>query len=362
MKQINFTLITLFGILLFPMTSSAQWMRNFGECIINKTLESPHGGFYSVGYESNSPGATQHGLLIKTDSLGIEEWRKSYSIPEHRLSFNNFIIDNDDNLILAGQSKSDSSSTSYMYNSNVYKVDPQGNEIWNKVYLPKIGLYNTDICESKNEDKYVITNSSYESSFREITFLSINHEGDLINNYQIEYEVFNFHEAPPQIEPIEDGYIYAGDQDIIRFDEDLNIIWEQEIFSFFHDLIITDNNEIIATGFGIYDLSGAGGSVYRFDLNGDQLWQTTFYPDSPVGFSNAVEIANGQIRLSYFAANNALTPVILSREFHLLTFSSDGTILEDRMLPLNNLTSRVDMIYSTNEDLIYTILVLCNKN
>jgi hypothetical protein len=96
--------------------------------------ESSDHGFILAGELDFNQILTSHFFLIKTDSLGIIEWSKIYSLETGNDIFGSLLVTNDGGYILCGNSKTVFDTSSNHNDIKIIKTDSLGNPQWAKHY------------------------------------------------------------------------------------------------------------------------------------------------------------------------------------------------------------------------------------
>ncbi|MFZ1616161.1 MAG: hypothetical protein WAT41_02285, partial [Flavobacteriales bacterium] len=108
------------------------WTRSYGSSghfwIGAQVKQTPDGGFVICGY-TDADGSYYSGFALKTDSLGVEQWRHTYGLSTYYDDFNCVIL-MPDGYVLAGRSYTPSDH----YDFHVTRIDSLGNVIWNKYW------------------------------------------------------------------------------------------------------------------------------------------------------------------------------------------------------------------------------------
>lgn len=250
--QINNFIKSMGFLILLDSCLDFQWEQNYalnndttysylGVLQVKQTYDS---GYVLIG-DIDAPGQYNTDiLLIKTDGLGNKTWQKTYNFIGADRGWN--IIQTPDHGFLIGAGGY-IATQKQSYTGLIIKTDSLGNEQWRK----SIGSqYNDWYCVVANapDGNFIIgtataTHLHYpDVSFRRIRILKINQSGAVLWDK-------NFGST-----------------------EDINSL---------NQIIINDNEEIIATGFYCKDLTTQTGDTWGWILktnsNGDSLWMREHY-------------------------------------------------------------------------------------
>ena len=182
-------------------------------------VQTPDGGFALSCFNWSFQGINSSNFLIKTDSLGNEQWRREIGGPYSDDPL--FIVNSPDNTIMGAYTHSDSvalpSSDSFNRDA-VIKYDLDGNLIWEKIHGES--LLNKWVKSANiNEDgKLILSGIKYKDGgdyhyYRIGYLLNCNNNGDSLwyREYELlkEYPSGNYLEG---VSPTNDGgYIAVGD-------------------------------------------------------------------------------------------------------------------------------------------------------
>jgi hypothetical protein len=110
---------------------NVQWSRTFGsagcEDYLSSLVQTSDGGFALAGYRRYSH-SDQNFWLIKTNSLGVEQWSKTFGYSFHEAA-HSVIATKDGGYMLVGYQSTPSSSYAW-----IVKTDSSGNLEWSKGY------------------------------------------------------------------------------------------------------------------------------------------------------------------------------------------------------------------------------------
>jgi hypothetical protein len=278
-------------------------------------------GYFIAGATGSSDGdiSFYHGMgdawLVRTDSIGNLIWEKTYGGSDSE-EFRRMFQSTDGNYYLLGTSWSEDGDISHNPYPDtpsywVVKIDIDGNIIWDKIVGGTMGDYlwtgaaTADggvvaMGETSSNDGHVSV--SYGS--RDTWFVKLNADGEVVWDYTIGTGWFDIGQAIIQTS---DGGYLAGSNSIIlegsvgnitcippsygwvtgvltKFDEDLNVQWQQCYGGNKHDAIngITeiDDGYVFMGSTSSTDMPGHKGNndvwVVRIDHEGNIIWQKVF--------------------------------------------------------------------------------------
>jgi len=257
------------------------WEKTFGGVGIDygaALLELPGGGYLIGGSSSSFGDGNDDYYLIKTDSLGITVWEKTYDAGGRDLGAS-ICLTSDGGYLLIG----DSSGNIY-----IIKVDSGGGIVWDRTFLDMAG--SSIIATADNNfmiagTKYTIENNEFE---RDAMIMKINSNG-----IPVWTKTFGIEQSRARsINPTSTGgYIAAGytqgsasdirEMYLINIDSNGNTIWIRNFGGDSNDysdsVAQTSDGGFILTG--STDSFGAGKfDVYlvKVDQGGSFQWQKTF--------------------------------------------------------------------------------------
>ena len=260
------------------------------------------GGVLATGYtESYGTGIWGHPdiWVIKFDAEGSIEWDATYGQPDS-LDKAYFILETDGNYLVVGERKED-----VVYGNGaggvIFKIDADGNEIWNKKYGGPEGDMLRHI-QSVNSGGFITcgVTRSFGAGFIDGYVVKIDNDGNVEwqNNFGgAGYEVFK------QIYPtVDGGYITAGysnsdglgsyDIWILKLDNSGNMEWEERIgdagSNRMHYFCPTSDGNYILTG----ETENTSGAMELFAMKIDPLaniiWEH-IYPATVEGEGKYIE-------------------------------------------------------------------------
>jgi hypothetical protein len=182
------------------------------------TIQTPDGGYLIGGYFWK-PGYdhSQDAMVIKTDSLGNEQWTKYYGNP-----------DVDDDMVLVAMADDGNYLVATVYGEWIHtpmirtgrlyllKIDDEGNTIWDKKIGPKRRSINIKNIRHTLDGNLVATGWSYTDTISEFIYegwiYKFTQEGDSIwwrdyYHYHNQYDRNFFYDVSPTSD---NGYIAIG--------------------------------------------------------------------------------------------------------------------------------------------------------
>ncbi|MBK7037595.1 MAG: T9SS type A sorting domain-containing protein [Bacteroidetes bacterium] len=222
-----------------------------------KVIETPDGGFLSVGYSNSTDGdiAITHGLneflVIKSDVDGNFEWSKNYGGSNGEYCYGACIGLNG-GYVLTGQTNSIDGDINFNhgnYDCWVVKIDSVGNIEWEKTFGGSMDDASFDIIQTS--DGNYLLNAGTAS-----------HDGDITELHGID----------------------KADFWLVKLNPEGDILWEKTYGStsdeVSYSIIETRNGDFVAAGFTTGndgDVSGFHGWfdywVIRVDSEGNLIWQ-----------------------------------------------------------------------------------------
>jgi len=279
-----------YDVLLMKTDSSGQeqWRKTFslgsGDDTGTDVKETDDGGFVIVGKTgSNSDGGSDI-LLLKADAKGDEQWKKTFSIGPSDDVGVAVLQTKDGNFAVAGFTNTTNSN----YDGLLMKVDSKGDKIWSKTYSLGAG---DDISGDIKEipDGFILAGrTSYKDASGDALLIKTDADGNQI--WTKTFSLGTGNEGSSSVQQAADGgYVLAGFSDsntagssdvlLLKTDADGKEKW-QKTFSFGAgndlgtDVLGIDDGYVIA-GITATDL-GRNVVLVKTDLDGEEQWRSSF--------------------------------------------------------------------------------------
>lgn len=241
---------------------------------INDIIQSEHEKYIVV----SSPD------IIKLNQNAEFEWKKSF-----KGNFNSICKTKDDAFITAGEYKTNDS-----YRLSIIKFNDKGDIIWNKYYNKKKFTYGGSIVQA-DDNHFIIASATYDygGKNKKIWILKINLEGNIITEKLIDDYTYSQNIT---IKFTKDKNIillssklktneYLKNILIIKFDNDLNILWEKVYHSKDNTVTPEDIIQINDKGFIIvgnvvnykrrHEIKGDA-YILKINKKGDKIWEKIY--------------------------------------------------------------------------------------
>ncbi len=259
----------------------------------------------NVYYAASTPGIGTE--LVKIDSNGITQWRKSFYGSGYGPAI--CVFDSLSNSIVVCSSLSNPGSM------KITKFSENGDSLWSNIYnnsiLGDVCIINSNVYVTANNGSSIIT-------------LKYNTAGNLIWN-QTYNQFFNTN-IPQSIVPAGTNYIYVGgtvrnvDDDflILKYSTEGSLVWDR-IFNSgsndgLYDICINEDNNIYASG-----ISDNGCSTVKFSSDGNYMWDHIYKikpNETSWGFSNGV--TNNNLYVTGYGIGNGSGCDIITIKYNTL--------------------------------------------
>lgn len=265
----------------------------------NKILRSLDGNYISFGY-SKSYGANGYDFCaIKFDPNGNEIWHKIYGGPGTDLC-RNVIRTDDGGFIMVGQAGANGFGWGPL---TIMKIDSAGNQLWQKLY-PR-GYYSEayDIKKTMDDNYIVLGGTANSTTELDWYMLKIKPDGDTLWTRQVGqlYDDCGFNILPTA----DNGYIGVGFQSdqnywydlwIIKFDQNGDTLWSRKygnpnVDDGAYSIIPLDNGDYLVGGYYGNENNMWDVWILQIDQSGNLLYNAKY------GGAGDEEI-NGLMRLS----------------------------------------------------------------
>ena len=139
------------------------WVRQYG--LLNRSercysvKQTPDKGFVFCGWRYDSTGTTSLVYFVKTDSLGNEQWEKTYGGVNYNFA-NSLEFTSEGGYMIFGYTYSYGAGP---YNMYLIKTDSLGNMLWQKTYGNNLASYGNFIIKT-TDGNYVLAGGNYIST------------------------------------------------------------------------------------------------------------------------------------------------------------------------------------------------------
>ncbi len=304
LTAVSATIIIIDASTVSTSPGSQVWSKTFGGAGDEwafSVIQTSDGGYAIAGYTNSIGAGNMDFWLVKTDSLGNQQWNKTYGGVGYDWA-SSVIQTSDGGYAIAGSTYS---SRDRGYDFWLVKTDSSGNQQWNKTYGGTYHDYASSVVQTI-DGGYVlagITNSFGDggyafSGFRDV-FIVGNADVWLVNTDSFGNELWNRTFGGPNddgafsvIQTIDGGYAVAGntysfsagnntDCWLIKTDSSGNELWNQTFrgpkddFGYFA-IQTSDGGYALA---GITNSSGYGYEdvwLIKTDSYGNRIWDKTY--------------------------------------------------------------------------------------
>ncbi len=214
-------------------------------------------GFIITGYTNTGSAGAYDVLLIKTDSMGNLQWRKTFGGANWDFG-NDVIVMPDHGFVITGYSNSFGSENNKIY---LIRTNQNGDSLWTKILNEKSESEGNSICITKSND-FIICGASRQlnKEFYDLYIVKTDQNGNIIYSNTFGdtlndkgFCIKNAHSS---------GYIISGfsqnvsmgneDAYILNIDENGNKIWEQRYGypadSRANSICLASNNTYVCAG------------------------------------------------------------------------------------------------------------------
>jgi hypothetical protein len=183
-RQFVLFLFILFIVVLAPLSLSANppdtaWTRAYGGPNVDvgaMVKSTPDGGYLIIGWSYSFGSGGSDLYLIRTDSVGNEQWARTYGGPSND-GGDACVMTSDTCYLIAGLTYSFGAGGSDVW---IVKIDPAGDTLWTKVY----GGQFDDVASAvqrTSDGNYIIAGRTYDPVLlNEIFLLKVDESGDTI--------------------------------------------------------------------------------------------------------------------------------------------------------------------------------------
>ena len=146
-------------VIKFDQNGNAIWQKTYGlsgKDVVSSIKETSDGGYVITGY-TDSFGVNENIFVIKVDSSGNIIWQYIYD--SNGIDFSEKIIETQDgNYLVIGYTLAAGGTT---FDLLVFKLDTNGNILWQKVYDTSFNVYVNSAIET-SDGGYLITGNIYQ--------------------------------------------------------------------------------------------------------------------------------------------------------------------------------------------------------
>ncbi|MCE3279286.1 MAG: lipoprotein [Bacteroidetes bacterium] len=327
------------------------WKKEYYNKLLNYfsvVIETDDHGYLAGGYTSDAQGQNQDIYIVKTDSIGNEQWHKTYH--DGYWGFCNSLIDNHNGTYTVIGGIMPNSAAYNSYNFLLMNIDSAtGNEISHNFYSDTTKNQNCKKGISTLDHKYILVGDA--SGYRGNALMTVkvdtlgnkewenNYGGDSLKNY-IAYDI---------VETCDSGYIIVGGVDfydsvlnmfhsaynyfLLKIDKFGNKEWEKINNDTIPNTLISiklySDNSYITTG-----VFGSSALAIRFD----SLFicnPTVIHENNSISTSNSISIAPNPftsetlITFSEVQKNSIVRIIdVLGKEIKTDNFSGNQLIIE----------------------------------
>jgi hypothetical protein len=250
-------------------------------------LQTKDGGFAVAGY-TNAKDATYDVLLMKTDSDGSEQWKKTFSLGSGDDIGGDVKATDDGGFVIAGRTKSKSDGGSDVL---LLKANAEGNEQWNKTFSFGSGSdIGVSVLKTKDGSYTLAGYTNTTGSSYDALLMKTDSSGNKL--WSKTYSLGACDDTVGDVQEVEDGYVMAGqtgcsdaggkDALLIKTDSDGNELWRKTFSLGTGNEGASSIQQAIDNGYIIsgFTSSTETGSSDIFLLNtdaaGEEIWKKTF--------------------------------------------------------------------------------------
>jgi hypothetical protein len=286
---------------------SVEWIKTYSGVRANSVIQTADGGFAMVGYAASAPTvvrgsgssyliydggyASQAVVLVKTNSSGELQWKKSYGAE---------VFGGNKNAVSVVQTK-DLGYMLFGRGGYLVKTDADGNVQWNRTLgldVPVIGTGGVQVGIQTSDGDYVLVGNTMETNGENVVWLlKTNEQGDILWNKTFTGG-FNVRAV---IETNDRGCALAGswrnDFWFAKIDSNSNLQWSQTYsygetsdFHYVSSIAKTKDGGYVFAGAGMWQASG--GIVpwlIKINSQGHEQWSLPYGHIPYNGFSSVVQ-------------------------------------------------------------------------
>lgn len=280
------------------------WSKDFGgdqQDQFSKVIDIGEDGYIAIGETISFSSGTRSAWMVKVDNNGNELWNKTIE-PSSSIILSSGQKTSDGNLILAGMRAPPITASGNLV-AVIIKTDPEGNILWSKDF--GLGTVRTfdyfDSVKETPEGDFIMagTTRSFSSGNVEDGWLvKVDPNGNELWNRS--FGDFDLDFLSSVTVSKDGGYIAVGSSRpygaalfnawAVKTDSEGNLLWEQRYFegfdsSFYSIMQTSDGNYIVSGSMGsipngsveaTFSVDGYDGVLLKINENGDKLWSQTF--------------------------------------------------------------------------------------
>lgn len=157
-----------------------QWNRTFGgsnQDRVNSVCQTSDNGYIITGYTSSFGPASDSNLwLVKTDEFGNEQWNKTFGESGYNVG-NSVKQTSDYDYIITGYTPSNKANNTDLW---LIKTDEFGNELWNKTFCGTHTDTGFDVQETSDKGYVIVGETfSYDAWWSDVWLIKTDANGDI---------------------------------------------------------------------------------------------------------------------------------------------------------------------------------------
>ena len=306
--------------------------------------QTSDGGYIITG-NTTLPNATYPDIyLIRTDKYGKVLWTKTYG-GQYEDYGRDVVQTSDGDFVVLSSSNSYGSGESVIY---LFKVDAQGNMLWNKTISESKDISPSAI-KIAPDGGFVICGNTKDTPDNSTDALLIKTDSNGNIQWKNHYGG-NDSESASDVLPISNGYIFVGsiayassgdfDVYLVETDDSGNVKWSKTYGGSNWDvgssIRTTNDGGYIIAGYTVsYGNGGEDGYLIKIDSSGTQQWYKAFGYNHDDLFNSAVQTPDGGYlacgsTVNYFTQNYIYTDVYLVKTDSKGNFSWSKTFGGDK--------------------------------
>ena len=339
MKKYLFSLVVILTVSVSAFSQpDTLWTRTYGGSYGDggsSVQQTTDGGYIITGYTESYGAGSWDVYLIKTNANGDSVWSQTFGESDYNLGFS-VQQSSDGGYIIAGYTYSYSNSSFDVY---LIKTDSLGNEQWNQTFGGSSNDWGFCVMQT-SDDGYIIAGETWSYGAGDYIVYLIKTDSLGIEQWNQTFDGSNGDGSSSVQQTNDGGYIIAGYTDfygagrydvyLIKTDASGIEQWSQTFGGSGNDYGYSvqqssDGGYIIAGcsesyGTGRYDVY-----LIKTNANGDSVWSQTFGGSfNDKGYSVQQSSDDGYIIAGYTEPYGAG-----SGDVYLIRLDSEGTLVED---------------------------------